>query len=959
MPVPIPCPNCKKPINLARTTLGKKIKCPSCGRSFVAGDAPDEPEAISLPPLAPPLAATPVPKAVRPTKDTARPAQKQGALRFLVFVLGLLGAASSGLLASQILAEVRPDLATLKLDIEQIKPYLNDAILPGAAVYLRTMAAYVLAGAAVLALLGCLLALGGRGFVPGLFLFAAFAAPLLLNERAYVFTIPLVPAGVMSLPLGATGRGSALRSLLQLLGGILAGAILMVAGMTRFQPPPATPGQTPPVVQPGNGVSPPPPSYTPEQVRDATPEFRLSAKQLLDECHQDPATAHKKYDGKVLEVSGVVGGCRSDAGNSTLALEGQWGDPFSLNCVMQEKECWARHGSGQKVKLKGGFFVSEAAVSLAETVVLESEPNPTPLYISELLAQQFESAPGTLLERFGNKDIIVEGEVLKTDSNKDARIVSLKGTNRTVIRCQFSQLKTDWKSGEKVRIFGVLDDSSDKEPTLVGCEVVTVPTTAHPPTPLPGPYDAAIKDPTAAAAMIDKAGAGVKLVPVDVMLAGVAMTMMAPVGSTVQKSEKSVEIRGGPKFAMVIKPGGCNLAAAQKYWLTDRLPMTARFIIALDNLVLRTIRSRRDGTWKPEPTFLCTRTLGHVDVRIANRDGSFSQDDCLLMLRCARTLALKPGYQPPKNLDALRNSGVTATRDGSKLSIRTDADFTDAAMPLLVQFAANAEELSLWSPLTDQGLAQVAGFKKLRRLEFFGDSGEPFNVDGTALKRLRDLKSLESLSISQAMLTDPSLLNLRPLTMLKTLSLDDVPVTGSSFRLLKGLRIASLSLDGTRIDDANLKHVGAFVNLDTLSLDYTKISNAGLGHLNSLKKLKELSLKWTAVSDAGMDQIKGLTALAELDLWGTKVGDTGVAALKTLPKLKTLTLSETSVTDEGLRNLVGAPALTSLALEKTAVTDAGIDHLKGIKTLRTLWLKNTKVSDAKIAELEKAGITVR
>lgn len=248
MRLSIPCPQCKKTIGLSRTTLGKMIKCPSCGRSFVAGD--DEGE-TSEPVAANTPASMPTAEPVRKAKPAARP--KQGALRTLVLLAGLLGAAGAGLLASQLLARLRPDLATLAVDFEPLNPYVKAAIQEGETLHVRTMTAYVLAGAAVLGVIGSLLALGGRGLVSMFFFLAAFAAPLILNDRALPFTIAFIVAGVMSIALKApAGPRSSLRFVFQLVGGILAGALIMVAVMTRFQPPPAPAPQGPSVAPPTN-----------------------------------------------------------------------------------------------------------------------------------------------------------------------------------------------------------------------------------------------------------------------------------------------------------------------------------------------------------------------------------------------------------------------------------------------------------------------------------------------------------------------------------------------------------------------------------------------------------------------------------------------------------------------------------------------------------------------------------
>lgn len=53
-PVAIPCPNCKKGLNVPAQFLGKKIKCKHCEHAFVANAPSAKPAAASPPPPPPP-----------------------------------------------------------------------------------------------------------------------------------------------------------------------------------------------------------------------------------------------------------------------------------------------------------------------------------------------------------------------------------------------------------------------------------------------------------------------------------------------------------------------------------------------------------------------------------------------------------------------------------------------------------------------------------------------------------------------------------------------------------------------------------------------------------------------------------------------------------------------------------------------------------------------------------------
>ena len=58
-------------------------------------------------------------------------------------------------------------------------------------------------------------------------------------------------------------------------------------------------------------------------------------------------------------------------------------------------------------------------------------------------------------------------------------------------------------------------------------------------------------------------------------------------------------------------------------------------------------------------------------------------------------------------------------------------------------------------------------------------------------------------------------------------------------------QLERLVLNGTRITDAGLKHVGGLTRLYRLNLGLTDITGAGLAHLAELANLKELDLPHT------------------------------------------------------------------------------------------------------------------
>src|SRR5262245_28832782 len=88
--------------------------------------------------------------------------------------------------------------------------------------------------------------------------------------------------------------------------------------------------------------------------------------------------------------------------------------------------------------------------------------------------------------------------------------------------------------------------------------------------------------------------------------------------------------------------------------------------------------------------------------------------------------------------------------------------------------------------------------------------------------------------------------------------------------------VTALNLADTAIDDAWLRRIRRYPELDTLDLNNTNVGDAGMVHLAGMQRLRDLSL------------------------FGTRVGDPGLVHLKHLPELRRIAAGYTGVTDAGL-----------------------------------------------------------
>ena len=130
--------------------------------------------------------------------------------------------------------------------------------------------------------------------------------------------------------------------------------------------------------------------------------------------------------------------------------------------------------------------------------------------------------------------------------------------------------------------------------------------------------------------------------------------------------------------------------------------------------------------------------------------------------------------------------------------------------------------------------------------------------------------------------------------------------------------VESLFLEGTDVNDEQLKHIGHLTSLRFLDLSQTRISDRGFQHLANLRKLQRLDLSAHSVNRMGFG-----------------VGDGAMAVVAKLPALETISLRLTKVTNRGLPLLAECKSLRAISLAGTSVTGAGLEHLMRLSTWRT------------------------
>jgi hypothetical protein len=164
--------------------------------------------------------------------------------------------------------------------------------------------------------------------------------------------------------------------------------------------------------------------------------------------------------------------------------------------------------------------------------------------------------------------------------------------------------------------------------------------------------------------------------------------------------------------------------------------------------------------------------------------------------------------------------------------------------------------------------------------------------------------------------------------------------------------VISLSLGGTNIGDAGMRHVTCLKKLERLDLFQSQVGDEGLKQIATMRSLKSLPMGRTKVTDAGLAHLRPMTQLEYLGLRGDNITDKGLVHLKPLKNLTGLYLGETKVTDAGLPHLAHLEQMEYLRLHTLRVSDAGLPHLRGMKNLTRIDVYDTDISDAGVNQLK-------
>jgi hypothetical protein len=197
--------------------------------------------------------------------------------------------------------------------------------------------------------------------------------------------------------------------------------------------------------------------------------------------------------------------------------------------------------------------------------------------------------------------------------------------------------------------------------------------------------------------------------------------------------------------------------------------------------------------------------------------------------------------------------------------------------------------------ITDQGMAAIRNWKRLKRLNVRGT-----RISDATLEIVSHMSGLEALDIANTAVTDNGLDHLITLVNLKELSLGRGRLSNTALETVRMFpALTWLDLSGARPEPPDM--AGRRKNASA------GIPEESLRAMAELKDLRVLKLGYSGIDAAGLRILATLEKVEKLGLEGChRIDDSAAAELVHWKSLKYLDLQDTTVTAKGLESLRNA-----------------------------------------------------
>jgi RNA polymerase sigma factor (sigma-70 family) len=289
-----------------------------------------------------------------------------------------------------------------------------------------------------------------------------------------------------------------------------------------------------------------------------------------------------------------------------------------------------------------------------------------------------------------------------------------------------------------------------------------------------------------------------------------------------------------------------------------------------------------------------------------------------------------------------------------------------AAMSLLAFRAhPNYLWLNLKAPLTNQGLAELAGLEGLSALNLFGGTAEgPFDarrstITHAGLRYLAGLPRLAWFGCNANLCTDEAMHEISAMPRLRFLMCQDAvagdkgfaalsrsrsieyvwgrrcyALTGSGFSSLAEMpALQGLSVSCRNVGEDGLSALPRFPALkELMPMD---VSDYGFRHVGRCEQLEALHCMYCeGTSDIATERLTGLRKLKKYQAWGTQITDHSLEILGRMQTLEHLLFYECdAITDSGLAFIARLPRLREVSLEclRQVTVDAAAIFPAGVR----------------------------
>ncbi len=209
--------------------------------------------------------------------------------------------------------------------------------------------------------------------------------------------------------------------------------------------------------------------------------------------------------------------------------------------------------------------------------------------------------------------------------------------------------------------------------------------------------------------------------------------------------------------------------------------------------------------------------------------------------------------------------------------------------------------------VTDEGIAAIKGWKKLKTLNLHGTK-----VGDVGLEHIAGITTIESLNVGSTLMTDVGLERLTNLTNLRQLTMGGNELGDAGLQALRQLPgLTYLDLGGRQGTDKNVWTIA--------------MSDAGLNAVLTLKQLKELRFTCSSIGVGIEGQRLGEVSLLS-------VTQPWLERMRALPALEKLHVQGCNrIDDDATATLVAMSALKEVDLQGTGVTAKGAAVLKAAK----------------------------